>query len=146
MTIASNEPLVRILCDTNVLVSAFILRSEQLVSYLDNLINQHENGWIEFVIPKAVQAELYGILRAGRIQSRKKAITLSHEQIMYLLEPYLGVLFDRDYWLVWTIMIGRKGRHIKGCLLSSWSKNTDGMIGDRLTLKKICGIRLSIWV
>jgi|GEM_PF-6740479 len=97
MIVAPNEPLVRILCDTNVFVSTIVLQSELLTQYLDDLIDQHENGLMELVVPKAVQAELYGLLRSGRIQSRRQPVILSHQQIMYVLEPYLDVLFDRDY-------------------------------------------------
>lgn len=92
-----HEPVVRILWDTNMFVSILIFQSEQLENYLDDLIYQHENGLIQLIVPKAVQAELYGILRAGRVRSRNQSVFLSHKQIVYLLEPYMDILFDFDY-------------------------------------------------
>ena len=83
-----SEPLIRILIDTNVFISMIIFQSDRINRYLDNLINQQEHGLIELVVPKVVQAELYGILRAGRVRRRNQPIILSHRQIftenMYL--------------------------------------------------------------
>ncbi|THF84452.1 PIN domain-containing protein [Cohnella fermenti] len=94
---ARQEPLVRILWDTNLFVSLLVFQSESLNDYLDKLIYQHEHGLIQLIVPKAVQAELYGILQAGRVKRSNQPVFLSHEQILYLLEPYLDLLFDRDY-------------------------------------------------
>jgi len=93
-----SEPLIRILMDTNVFISMIIFQSDRIDKYLDNLIYQQEHGLIELIVPKVVQAELYGILRAGRVRRRNQPIILSHHQIIYLFESYFDALFDRDYF------------------------------------------------
>lgn len=82
-------PLIRILWDTNVFVSAFLFGSVTLLDYLDDLIDQQNQGFIELIVPKAVQGEFYAILRAGSVQKNKQSLYLNHEDILYLLGPYL---------------------------------------------------------
>ncbi|ASA19828.1 hypothetical protein B9T62_02825 [Paenibacillus donghaensis] len=80
-------PIVRILWDTNVFVSALVFGSMHLLEYLDDLIDQKRHGFIEFIVPKAVQAEFYGILRAGSVLKNKQSIHLTHDEIIFFIEP-----------------------------------------------------------
>ena len=83
---------VRIVWDTNVFVRAILFNTPELLDYLDHLLFQQQLGLIEFVVPKAVEAELYGILRAGRVKNK----TLTHEEIIELFSPY-PECFESDF-------------------------------------------------
>ncbi|MFB9328987.1 hypothetical protein ACFFSY_23885 [Paenibacillus aurantiacus] len=93
---------VRIIWDTNVFVQALIMGQEQILDYLDDLIWQSEQELIDLIVPKAVQAELYGILRAGRLNrindagEKVRNYAFSHSEVMYLLEAF-PTLFDFDF-------------------------------------------------
>ncbi len=91
---APNWPLIRIFWDTNIFVQLILQGHSKQIDYLQGLIRQHEQGLIELICPRVVQAELYGILKAGRI---KRVKACSHEQIMYLLEPFFDLFFDREF-------------------------------------------------
>ncbi|MEX1028543.1 MAG: hypothetical protein WDZ91_00680 [Paenibacillaceae bacterium] len=93
---------IRILWDTNVFVQALLFGQEQLIDYLDKLILQQQNNLINLVIPKAVQAEFYGVMRAGRLDLdidgvKHKKVQLTHNQIAFLLEPYFDTVFNPDF-------------------------------------------------
>lgn len=90
--------MIRILWDTNVFVRAIFFQQAELLDYLDDLIFQHENNRIELIVPKAVQVELYGILRAGRLDFEKRGIKhknyqFSHAEVVFFLGEY-PMLFD----------------------------------------------------
>lgn len=99
----TSDTRIRILWDTNVLVQALIFGQRDLLHYLDQLLLQQANEFIELVIPKSVQAEFYGVLRAGRLDItdengvKHKEVQFAHADIVFLMEPYLGNLFDREF-------------------------------------------------
>lgn len=92
----------RIVLDTCVLHSALIEQQQEHFEYFAELYAEHQLGLIELVITKAIQAEFYGILRAGRTtvwshaEQRRVALVLTHGRIMNFLELYIEI-FDKEY-------------------------------------------------
>lgn len=88
--------MLKIQIDTCFLAEAIIRRNQDFLEEFIGLYNQHAMGMIQIVLPKAIQAEFYGILRAGRMKKRTGNYFLTHQQIMQLTSDYPAI-FNMDY-------------------------------------------------
>ncbi|WP_047154994.1 hypothetical protein [Aneurinibacillus tyrosinisolvens] len=87
--------MLKVQFDICVLVEAIIRRNPHVKPYFDQFYNRHTLGIQQIILPKAVQAEFYGILRAGRITKRVDGIArpfpVSHENILKLVADYPAI-------------------------------------------------------
>lgn len=97
-----NLPLKIIIWDGCLLADRFIYRNHKVREEFDRLYDLHINGWIEFCLPKAVQAEFYGLLRSGGIAVRTKPngpmepTAFTHRELMGLFNMFSGI-FHIDF-------------------------------------------------
>lgn len=94
--------MLKIQIDTNVLLQLAIFPVKKYIPYFVDLYNDHNAGELQIVITKAVQAELYGLMRAERLERRNEEgkyvpQTYSHEEIMGFVKKYYPAIFDIDF-------------------------------------------------
>ena len=97
--------MVVIALDTNFVTPRILhggKRSNQEINLLDRLLFLETKGKIKISFPKTTQAEVYAILRAGRMKFKSKRTgkkehkKLSHSTIMTFVHRYKG-LFDVEF-------------------------------------------------
>lgn len=94
----NNNDLVKIIIwDGCILADRFIYRNHRVREEFDRLYDMHLNGLVQFCLPKAVQAEFYGLLRSGGIAVRTEPsgpmqpIALAHNDLMALFITFRGI-------------------------------------------------------
>lgn len=91
-----------IIWDGCILADRFIYRNHRVREEFDRLYDMHLNGLVEFCLPKAVQAEFYGLLRSGGIAIRTKPggpmqpFAFAHTDLMALFTTFRGI-FNIDF-------------------------------------------------
>lgn len=97
-----NLSLKIVIWDGCLLADKFVYRNHRVREEFDRLYDLHLNGFIEFCLPKAVQAEFYGLLRSGGIAIRTKPdgpmkpTAFAHKELMELFSLYNGI-FNLDF-------------------------------------------------
>jgi hypothetical protein len=92
-----NDLVKIIIWDGCILADRFIYRNHRVREEFDRLYDMHLNGLVEFCLPKAVQAEFYGLLRSGglaiRIEPRgpMQPTSFSHTDLMELFSTFNGI-------------------------------------------------------
>jgi hypothetical protein len=93
----SNSERSVIIWDGCLLADRFIYRNHRVREEFDRLYDMHLNGLVEFCLPKAVQAEFYGLLRSGRLTIRTEPggpmqpNALAHTDLMALFTMFMGI-------------------------------------------------------
>ncbi|NOU81161.1 hypothetical protein GC101_20060 [Paenibacillus sp. LMG 31459] len=86
-----------VIWDGCILADRFIYRNQKVRKEFDRLYDLHLNSFIEFCLPKAVQAEFYGLLRSGGIAIRKvkdgpmMPVAFEHDKLMSLFKLFDGI-------------------------------------------------------
>jgi hypothetical protein len=92
-----NDPVKIIIWDGCILADRFIYRNHRVREEFDRLYDMHINGLVEFCLPKAVQAEFYGLLRSGGIAIRTEPggpmqpTAFAHADLMALFIMFRGI-------------------------------------------------------
>lgn len=125
-----------VIWDGCILADRFIYRNHRVRKEFDRLYDLHINGLVEFCLPKAVQAEFYGLLRSGGIAIRTardepmRPVAFEHDKLMQLFRMFTGIFnvefldslahvtwpeFSDDYkMIVAEILQDEYGWHNKG--------------------------------
>lgn len=86
--------------DTNFVAPCILhgSKSSEKFNWLDTMIYMQQKQMINISLPTTTQAEIYGVLRAGRMKekSTKEPLFLTHHEIMKLASVYKEV-FDLNY-------------------------------------------------
>ncbi len=86
-----------VIWDGCILADRFIYRNHRVRKEFDRLYDLHINGLVEFCLPKAVQAEFYGLLRSGGIAIRTvkdgpmRPVAFGHDKLMPLFRMFAGI-------------------------------------------------------
>jgi hypothetical protein len=97
-----NNLIKIIIWDGCILADRFIYRNHRVREEFDRLYDMHLNGIVEFCLPKAVQAEFYGLLRSGGIVIRTEQggpmqrTAFAHNDLMKLFSTFPG-LFNLEF-------------------------------------------------
>lgn len=94
--------MTTLIIDTNILYPSIMQGSKKHVPHFANWYTDHIAGELNILVPKCVQAELYGLLKACRMKRRmansqeSQIYCYSHEEIMSALSEF-NAIFDLDY-------------------------------------------------
>lgn len=97
-----NNPVKIVIWDGCILADRFIYRNHLVRREFDRLYDMHLNGLVQFCLPKAVQAEFYGLLRSGGIAIRTEPggpmqpTAFAHTDLMALFIMFRGI-FDLEF-------------------------------------------------